>query len=43
MHAAWSFQLAARSRELASCWTSLHLMFEREVAEILGLPFDEVQ
>ena len=43
MQAAWSFQLAARARGLGSCWTSLHLMFEREIAEILGLPYDEVQ
>jgi len=43
IQAGWSFQLAARARGLASCWTSLHLMFEREVAEILGIPFGAVQ
>ena len=43
VQAAWSFQLAARARGLASCWTTIHLMFEREVAEILGLPYEEVQ
>ena len=40
--AIWSFMLAARSRGLATCWTSLHLPYEREVAEILGIPFHEV-
>ena len=40
--AAWSFMLAARSRGLGSCWTSFHLFFEREAAEILGLPYDEI-
>jgi nitroreductase len=43
MQAAWSFQLAARARGLGSCWTTIHLMFEREVAEIVGIPYDEVQ
>ena len=43
MQAAWSFQLAARARGLGSCWTSLHLMFEEQVAEILGIPFADVQ
>jgi nitroreductase len=36
--AAWSFMLAARARGLASCWTSLHLMFEEEAAAVLGIP-----
>src|SRR5262249_36782906 len=35
----WSFMLAARSRGLVSAWTQLHLMFEEEAAEILGIPF----
>ena len=34
--------LAARSRGLGSCWTSFHLYHEREAAEILGLPYDEI-
>jgi nitroreductase len=38
----WSFMLAARSRGLGTCWTSLHLQKEREVAEILDIPFDSV-
>ena len=40
--AVWSFMLAARSRGLGTCWTSFHLFFEREAAEILGLPYDEI-
>ncbi len=39
--AAWSFMLAARERGLGTCWTTLHLMYERECAEILGIPFEE--
>ena len=40
--AAWSFCLAARARGLGTSWTSLHLMFEQEAAELLGIPFDEI-
>jgi nitroreductase len=40
--AAWSFMLAARSRGLGSVWTTFHLMHEREAAEILGIPYDDV-
>jgi nitroreductase len=36
--AAWSFCLAARARGLGTCWTTLHLVKEREAAELLGLP-----
>jgi nitroreductase len=36
--AAWSYCLAARARGLGTAWTSLHLVYEQEVAEILGLP-----
>jgi nitroreductase len=36
--AAWSFQLAARARGLGSAWTTLHLRYEREIAELLGIP-----
>ena len=35
---AWSLQLALRARGLGSAWTTLHLAYEREVAEILGIP-----
>jgi nitroreductase len=40
--AAWSFMLAARSRGLGSVWTTFHLMHEREAAELLGIPYDQV-
>lgn len=36
--AVWSFQLAARSRGLGTCFTTLHLIFEQQSAELLGLP-----
>jgi nitroreductase len=36
--AVWSLMLALRSRGLASAWTTLHIMYEREAAEILGIP-----
>ena len=35
---AWSLQLALRARGLGSAWTTLHLVYEKEVAEILGIP-----
>ena len=38
---AWSFMLAARERGLGTSWTSLHLMFEEQAAQILGIPFAE--
>jgi nitroreductase len=40
--AGWSFMLAARARGLGSTWTTLHLLFEEEAAQILGLPYAEV-
>jgi nitroreductase len=40
--AVWSFMLAARSRGLGTCWTTMHLAREREVADLLGIPFDSV-
>ena len=36
--AAWSLMLALRSRGLGSAWTTLHLAFEQEAREILGVP-----
>ena len=36
--AVWSFMLAARSRGLGTCWTTLHLVHEAEAAERLGIP-----
>jgi nitroreductase len=35
--ATWSLMLALRSRRLASAWTTLHLQYEKEIAELLGL------
>ncbi|NNL66913.1 MAG: nitroreductase family protein [Myxococcales bacterium] len=40
--AAWSFMLAARERGLGTAWTTIHLMDEKIVADLLGIPFDEV-
>jgi nitroreductase len=40
--AVWSFMLAARARGLGTCWTTLHLRHEREAADVLGIPYDEV-
>lgn len=36
--AVWSYMLAARSRGLGTAWTTLHLAYEAEAAEVLGLP-----
>lgn len=36
--AIWSFQLALRSRGLGSTITGMHLPFERQVRELLGIP-----
>ncbi len=36
--AAWSYQLAARARGLGSAWTTLHLQYEKEIAQLLGIP-----
>jgi nitroreductase len=36
--ATWSLMLALRARRLASAWTTLHLLYEREIAELLGIP-----
>lgn len=41
--AVWSFCLAARTRGLGTCWTTLHLVHEREAAELLGLPDNVMQ
>ena len=38
--AVWSFMLAARSRGLGTAWTTLHLVHEKEAADLLGIPFD---
>lgn len=41
--AIWSFQLAARARGLGTALTTLHLIHEREAAEVLNLPDDVLQ
>jgi nitroreductase len=41
--AVWSFQLALRARGLGSALTTLHLSYEKEAAEILGIPDDIMQ
>lgn len=41
--AAWSLMLALRARGLGTCWTTLHLVYEKQVAELLGIPDDYSQ
>ena len=41
--ARWSFMLAARARGLGTCWTTVSLMMEQQVADLLDIPFDTVQ
>ncbi len=36
--ATWSLMLALRSRGLGAAWTTLHLAYEKEVAELLAIP-----
>ena len=38
--AVWSFMLALRARGLGSAWTTLHLGREKEVAELIGIPYE---
>jgi len=40
--ATWSFMLAARSRGLGTVLTTLHLAFEPEAADVLGIPYEQV-
>ena len=40
--ATWSFMLAARARGLGTCWTTLHLYYEREAAKVLDIPYEKV-
>ncbi|MDE0511930.1 MAG: nitroreductase family protein [Gammaproteobacteria bacterium] len=39
--AVWNFMLAARTRGLGTSITTMHLMFEKEVSELLGIPYDD--
>ena len=41
--AVWSFMLAARSRGIGTAWRTLHLSFEKEIGELLGIPADYMQ
>jgi nitroreductase len=36
--AVWSFMLALRSRGIGAAWTTDHLMYEKEAAQLLGIP-----
>ena len=40
--AVWSFMLAARARGLGTCWTTVHLSYEQEAAEVLGIPYEKI-
>jgi len=42
LQASWSFQLAARLHGLGTVFTTYHLDYEREVAELLGIPADRI-
>jgi nitroreductase len=39
--AAWSFMLAARARGLGTTWTTVHLFFEQDAAQALGIPYQK--
>ncbi len=41
IQAVWSFMLALRERGLGSCWTTVTSRREKEVAELLGIPFED--
>ena len=41
--AVWSFMLAARERGIGTCWTTLHLTYEKEIATLLGIPDEFAQ
>ena len=36
--AVWNFMLAARARGLGTAWTTLHLRYEKEISDLLGMP-----
>jgi nitroreductase len=40
--AVWNFMLALRTRGLGSAWTTLHLHREKEMADLLDIPYDTV-
>ena len=41
IQASWSFMLAARERGLGTCWTTLHLAYEQQAAEVLQIPYEQ--
>ena len=40
--AAWSFMLAAHARGLGTSLTTVHLYYEQEAAQVLGIPYEQV-
>jgi nitroreductase len=40
--ATWNFMLAARSRGLGTVLTTIHLSYEREAADVLGIPYEQI-
>lgn len=40
--AIWSFMLAARTRGLGTSLTTVHLIYEQEAAQVLGIPYERV-
>ena len=38
--ATWSFMLAARERGLGTCFTTAHLLYEEEAADVLGIEYE---
>ena len=40
--AIWSFMLAARERGLGTAWTTCHLSYEEDMAEVLGIDYSTV-
>jgi nitroreductase len=39
----WSLMLALRARGIGSAWTTLHIVYEKEVASLLGIPENMTQ
>ena len=39
--ATWSFMLAARARGLGTAYTTMHLWHEKEISQLLGIPYDD--
>lgn len=41
IQATWSLFLALRARGLGSAWTTMHLLQEKAMADLLGIPYDQ--